>query len=500
MSTERSGSASPSAGRGAESRRSQIRVRFAPSPTGTLHVGGARTALFNWLYARSQGGVFVLRIEDTDQERSTEESHEQILRSMRWLGLDWDEGPEVGGDHGPYVQSERREIYRRTIEELLARGVAYRDYSTVEEDAARNAKLKEVGRLSAEDWPYRHLSDEQRAQYEAEGRAHTIRIAMPDSGTLRWTDVVHGEMEFDCATLEDWIAVKSDGFPTYNFACVVDDGQMEISHVLRGDDHVSNTPRQIHLYQELGLRVPKFGHMPMILGPDKKRLSKRHGAASVEEFRDGHWIAEAVVNYLALLGWSPGNDQEFFTVPQIVKKFSLKRLNHTAAVFDYEKCRFLNGEHLKNLPLEQRVEGAWEVLRQAGVVTEGDAAARERLGRLLELLGNRFRHFDQSVPHLSAYFGDDYPVDPEGAKTLEGAGEGLAQLAERFASLEPFDAASCEGALRELAAERGEKAGALIHPCRFAVSGSTSGPSLFDALELLGRDRVVRRLRAAANA
>lgn len=474
---------------------SSIRVRFAPSPTGTLHVGGARTALFNWLYARAQKGVFVLRIEDTDQERSTEESHQQILRAMDWLGLDYDEGPGKGGDFGPYVQSERLAIYREYTQRLLDEGLAYKDFSTPEEDAARKKKLEEQGVLSAADWPYRELPVAGQEKLEAQGRVATIRVKMPDEGVIRWTDLVHGDMEFQYAVLEDWIAVKSDGFPTYNFACVIDDGLMEISHVLRGDDHVSNTPRQIHLFKELGFRVPKFGHMPMILGPDKKRLSKRHGAASVEEFRDDHWLSEAVVNYLALLGWSPGNDQEFFTVDQIIKKFSLKRLNHTAAVFDYEKARHLNGEHMKTMKMEDKVEVAWAILTAAGVVQ--DAADKPRLARILDLLGNRFSHFDRTVPHLSAYFSDEYPVDPEIAEEVDDAMRGrLAALADRYEALDPFDAAGAEQALRDLAKESGEKAGTLIHPARFAISGSGSGPSLFDAMELLGRERVVRRLRA----
>ncbi len=246
-----------------------IRCRFAPSPTGTLHVGGARTALFNWLYARAQKGTFVLRIEDTDQERSTRESHQQILRAMHWLGLDWDEGPGKGGEYGPYVQSERMDLYREQIDRLLAEGVLYRDYSTAEEDEARRKKLEAEGVLGPADWPYRDLSDDERAKLEAQGRTSTIRVRMPDEGSIKWTDLVKGDMEFDCAVLDDWIAVKSDGFPTYNFACVIDDALMEISHVLRGDDHVSNTPRQIHVYKAMGRRVPKFGHMPMILGPDK---------------------------------------------------------------------------------------------------------------------------------------------------------------------------------------------------------------------------------------
>jgi glutamyl/glutaminyl-tRNA synthetase len=269
---------------------------------------------------------------------------------------------------------------------------------------------------------------------------------------------------------------------------------MEISHVLRGDDHLSNTPRQIHLLKELGFRVPKFGHMPMILGPDKKRLSKRHGAASVEEFRDDHWLSEAVVNYLALLGWSPGNDQEFFTVQQIVKKFSLKRLNNTAAVFDYEKARHLNGEHMKVLALDEKVDTAWSILAQAGVVS--DDSEKASLGQVLGLLGNRFSHFDRTLAHLSSYFTDEYPVDPEVALEIDDAARArLNTLADSYAALATFDAATAEQALRELAETTGEKAGLFIHPARFAISGSGAGPSLFDAMALLGQDRVVRRLR-----
>ena len=473
-----------------------IRCRFAPSPTGTLHVGGARTALFNWLYARAQGGVFVLRIEDTDQERSTEESHQQILRAMDWLGLDWDEGPGKDGPYGPYVQSERLPIYREHIERLLAAGILYKDYSTPEEDTARKQKLESEGVLSPSDWPYRELSADEQRRLESEGRASTIRVRMPDEGAIKWTDLVHGDMEFDCRVLDDWIAVKSDGFPTYNFACVIDDALMEITHVLRGDDHVSNTPRQIHLFKAIEARVPKFGHMPMILGPDKKRLSKRHGAASVEEFREGLWLPEAVVNYLALLGWSPGANQEFFTVDQIIKKFSLKRLNNTAAVFDYEKCRHLNGEHMKAMSAKDKAERAWHVLADAGVVHGDDPGEKARLTKLLDLLGNRFSHFDRTVPHLSAYFSDDYSVDTEAAAEIDDAArERMRQLAAAYTRIESFDAASAEAALRKLSEETGEKAGAYIHPARFAISGSTSGPSLFEAMERLGRDRVVARLR-----
>jgi glutamyl-tRNA synthetase len=469
-----------------------IRVRFAPSPTGTLHVGGARTALFNWLYARAQGGTFVLRIEDTDRERSTAESHAQILRSMRWMGLDWDEGPEAGGAFGPYVQSERKAFYDEQARALLEAGDAYRCYCTPEELEDRRSSQSGAGY----DGRCRELSAAQRKAFEDGDRTSVLRIRMPDEGAIKWTDIVHGDLSFDCEVLDDWVAVKSDGYPTYNFAVVVDDGLMEISHVLRGDDHLSNTPRQIHLFKTLGFRIPKFGHMPMILGSDGKRLSKRHGAASVEDFRDAHFLPEALVNYLALLGWSPGTDEEFFQADSLIKKFSLKRLNKSAAVFDPAKLAHINGEHMKARSLDEKTVMAWEILEAAGVVPAGDAAERARLASILGLMGNRFSHLADSVPHLSAYFSEDYPIDPEADSLDTVVAERLTALAGRFEILENFDAEGLEAALRAYAEELGIKAGELIHPARFATTGQKVGPSVFDSLAALGKERVLRRLRS----
>jgi len=475
-----------------------VRVRFAPSPTGTLHVGGARTALFNWLYARGQKGAFVLRIEDTDRERSTAESHEQILRSMRWLGLDWDEGPGTGGDFGPYVQSERREHYDRFAQRILDDGLGYRCYCSSEELEQRRAA---AGAAAGYDGKCRELNDSQRADFEAEGRSSVIRVRMPDEGSIRWTDLVHSDKEFQCEVLDDWVAVKGDGFPTYNFAAVVDDGLMEISHVLRGDDHVSNTPRQIHLFAAFGFRVPKFGHMPMILGPDGKRLSKRHGAASVEDFKHARFLPDALVNYLALLGWSPGDDQEFFTVDQLVKRFSLKRLNNSAAIFDPDKLAHLNAEHMKQRSPQERAALAWDALVAAGVVHEGDDAARAKVDEVTAILGNRFAHAADAPEYFACYLSDDYPIDAEGAEAFDAAAaERVKLLADCFEPLESFEAGALESALRRLAEERGLKAGELIHPARFAATGQRVGPSVFDVLAAVGRERVIRRLRAPRTA
>jgi len=335
----------------------QVRVRFAPSPTGFLHVGGARTALFNWLYARNQGGVFVLRIEDTDRERSTAEAYAAILRSLEWLGLTWDEGPGVEGASGPYLQSERLAFYREQLEQLIAAERVYRCYCTGEdldqrEQAAKNAG----GTWDGYDGHCRALSEAQRTAVEQEGRPFCWRLRTPDDGVTFWYDLIVGKREFQNAVIVDRVVVKADGFPTYNFAAAVDDHLMGITHVLRGDDHVSNTPFQLLIYEALGWPLPKFGHMPMILGPDRKRLSKRHGATSVEEFRDQKILPAALVNYLALLGWSIGaGGDEVLTRDQLIKKFSLKKVNSSPAAFDYDKLDFINAQHLKRLePAERR--------------------------------------------------------------------------------------------------------------------------------------------------
>ncbi|NLZ52622.1 MAG: glutamate--tRNA ligase, partial [Thermoanaerobacteraceae bacterium] len=325
----------------------KVRVRFAPSPTGSLHIGGARTALFNLLYARHNNGTFVLRIEDTDTERSTEESAAQIILSLKWLGLDWDEGPEKGGDFGPYFQSQRLELYKKEVERLLAEGKAYRCYCTPEELAQRREAALKAGRPPKYDGCCRNLTPEQIEKFEAEGRKYTIRLKMPQEGHTEVDDLIRGRVVFENSVLDDFIIVKSNGIPTYNFACVIDDNAMKITHIIRAEEHLSNTPKQIQVYLGLGYDIPKFAHVPMILAPDRSKLSKRHGATSVEEFKDQGYLAESIINYLTLLGWSPEGTEEIFEMDKAVKEFTLERVNKTAAIYDVKKLTWINGHYMR---------------------------------------------------------------------------------------------------------------------------------------------------------
>ncbi len=366
-----------------------VRVRFAPSPTGHLHVGGARTALYNQLFARVNRGVFVLRIEDTDAERSTDASTAAIFEGMRWLGLTWDEGPDVGGDYGPYVQSQRRAFYERYLERLAASGHAYAAYDTAEElDSMREAQTRS-GDAPRYDGRHRDLSAEQRAAFAAQGRAPVWRFRCPSSGGVAWDDVVRGRIEFQNEVLDDFVLVRSDGLPTYNFACVVDDMEMRISHVIRGDDHISNTPRQLLIYEALGQTPPVFAHASMILGPDGKRLSKRHGATSVDAFGELGIIPEGMVNFLALLGWSLDGEHELFSLAELEQVFQLERVNPSPAVFDTEKLEWVNSQHLRRLPQEQRIERVMTFLAERGY-SVSERGPQWRLG-FVQALGERLR-------------------------------------------------------------------------------------------------------------
>ncbi len=488
----------------------QIRVRFAPSPTGFLHVGGARTALFNWLYARKTGGSFVLRVEDTDRERSTEASYEAILRGMEWLGLDWDEGPGAGGDRGPYLQSERLDIYKEQIERLKDEGKAYPCYCTSEEIEARNVARGEEANAGY-DGHCRELTAEQKNAFETEGRTPSLRLRTPDEGSTVWYDIVYDKREFPNDTLIDRVIQKTDGFPTYNFAVVVDDHLMGISHCLRGDDHVSNTPFQLAVYEALGWKPPKFGHMPMILGQDRKRLSKRHGATSVEEFAKDGYLPDAMVNYLALLGWSAGGSgDEVFARTELIKKFSLKKVNSSPAAFDYDKLNHINAQHLKRLEPADRLRLTRPMLDERGwafdagwLVPASDADAF--LARVLKLLGGRFSDLRRVPEQIGFFYTDDFARDDEAvAEHLSGdqAATWLAGLADRIEAAAPADTPAAqdvyEEAIRAYAEELGVKAGDLIHPCRVALTGQTRSAGIFEVMELVGAPRTVARLRGAA--
>jgi len=471
------------------------RLRFAPSPTGYLHVGGARTALFNWLYVRRHGGVFILRIEDTDVERSSADMVTGILESMTWLGLSWDEGPGVGGPHAPYRQSERLESYRRAAAAFVKAGQAYYCYCTSAEIGARREAAEAAGRAWRYDRRCRSLSGEEIARREAARQPRAIRFLVPEGRTV-FTDLVHGPIDFDRANLEDFVVLRSDGHPTYHLSVVVDDVAMEVTHVVRGDDHVSNTPKQILLYEAMGAAVPAFAHVPLILGPDKKRLSKRHGATSVGEYERQGVLPEAMINFLALLGWSPGGDAEVFSRDELIARFTLEGISGGHAVFNPEKLAWFNQQHIMRL-------SAREILaRLAGTLTaQGlDVSAVEpaRLARIIDLLKPRAHTLADIVTMARPFLATAIEYDAAAvARHLSDAAlrPHLEAWSERLATVEPFDAATLESALRSLAEARGIKAATLIHATRVAVTGQAVSPSLFEVLELAGRDRVLARLR-----
>jgi glutamyl-tRNA synthetase len=473
------------------------RVRFAPSPTGYLHVGGARTAIFNWLFARHHGGVFILRIEDTDNERSSWEMVSGIFEGLRWLGLDWDEGPEVGGAHGPYFQSQRLERYRAMADRLVADGRAYYCYCSPQSLKQRQEDHERQGLPSQYDRTCLRLLPERIAELEAAGAPRAVRFRVPE-GRVRFDDRVRGRIEFASEHIEDFVILRSDRFPTYHLSVVADDIDMGITHVVRGDDHISNTPKQVLLYEALGAAVPEFAHVPLILGPDKKRLSKRHGATSVMEYARLGYLPEAMLNFLALLGWSPGGDRELLTRDELVQVFSLDGISGGNAVFNPEKLDWFNNQHLVRLGPGELAAHVEPWLRQAGLWKEEYASARHAwLLRVLALLLPRARRLADFVEHGRPFFEEAVEYDPAAVKKhlrAPGLGEHVAALRIALARLDGFDEPAVESALRATAEARGIGAGTLIHATRVAVTGKAVSPGLFDVLAVLGRDATVARL------
>jgi glutamyl-tRNA synthetase len=476
-----------------------VRVRFAPSPTGFLHVGGARTALYNYLFARRHGGTFVLRIEDTDAGRSTDASLRAILDSLRWLGLAWDEGPEVGGERGPYVQSARRDRYRLHAAALRAAGKAYPCYCTASELEIRRAAQAARGEAPRYDGRCRGLDAGTRARFEAEGRGAAIRFALPGPGETAWDDVVRGRVAFQNEVLDDFVAMRSDGLPTYNFACVVDDHEMEISHVIRGDDHISNTPRQLLLYRALGWDEPRFAHVPTILGSDGSRLSKRHGATSVEAYRDLGFLPSAIVNFLALLGWSYDGRQELFSLAELEQKFELERVGSNPAVFNVEKLEWMNGQHLRLLPESERVRQVVGYLAGRGADFTGRSP--EWRAALVRAIGDRMKTLADAERYVAFVVSDTLEMDPDAWAELrdrEDVGPRLEALASRIEALPEFTIEALERETRGLAEAHGMKAGELIGLARTALTGRRVSPGIFDVMWLLGRERTLERLRQVA--
>ena len=481
------------------------RVRFAPSPTGSLHVGNAHTALFNWLYARHHKGTFVLRIEDTDEVRSTAESLQAIYEGLKWLGIDWDEGPDVGGPHEPYIQSDRLAlgVYGPFFEKLLDSGRAYPCYCTPEELEERREVMRARGLPPRYDNRCRKLTDAQRATLEAEGRQAAIRFRMKDAGATIIHDLCRGDVPYDNSLIGDIIIRKTSGFPTYHFGVVVDDYLMGITHVIRAEEHLPNSVPHLQLMEALGIPPPSYAHLGVLMGFDRKKLSKRHGAVDLAAYRQSGILPDAMVNFLALMGWSTGTEEEVLTREEIVKRFDLGRCGKAPSVFDLDKCEWINSQHINRAPLEELVALAHPMLVRAGLMEEQLAPERrEWLSRVVDLMRERMRTVSVLTTWAAYFFTDDFQYEerarekwlrkPETPDTLEKVADALEPLAE-------WTADAIETAVRGVADALGTGAAKAIHPCRAAVTGTTVGPSLFHLLALLPGEVVVRRLRRTAH-
>ncbi len=480
-----------------------VRVRFAPSPTGKLHIGGARTAIYNWAFARAMGGKFILRIEDTDPERSTEENTQIILRAMRWLGLDWDEGPEVGGEYGPYKQTERFDTYTAALETLKERGAVYPCFCTKEElDAKREAAEKSEGGYAGYDRTCRNTPvEEAQARIEA-GEPHVWRLKVPENhGPIEFDDAVYGHMSFPAEVMDDMILVRTDGTPTYNFAVVCDDANMKITHVVRGDDHLSNTPRQILIYEALGLPAPTFAHLSMILGGDGKKLSKRHGATSVEEYAERGYLPDTMVNFLALLGWSLDGETTIIDRATLCEKFGLDRITKKDAVFDETKLDWMNGQYIKAMDANEWVEASLPWLIEAGAAAEDIDARPEWYAALYPLLAERETHLTDAAEKLPYMFwGANVTLDEKSVNKVlkkEGARADEALRACRDILADESRAWECDAlqeACRALCEPMDIKPKNMFQPLRVAVCGNMVSPPLFESIELLDRADVIARI------
>ena len=477
-----------------------IRVRYAPSPTGVPHVGNIRTALFNWLFARHNGGSFIVRIEDTDVARTVDGAGAAILDSLRWLGMGWDEGPEVGGACGPYYQSQRLSLYSEAAQRLLEQGVAYKCYCSPERLDEMRKEQQRRKQPPGYDRHCRDLTDTQKTEYEAQGITPVVRFKMPLEQTIKFEDLIRGEVKFEAATIDDFVILKSDGYPTYHLASVVDDTAMKISHVLRADEWLSSTPRHMLLYEALGYKPPRFAHLPMILGPDRSKLSKRHGATSIIEYKDNGYLPEAMVNFLALLGWALDDRTELFTRDELVRYFSIERVGKTGAIFSREKLLWMNGMYMRQLSTEEFVRGAIPFLEHGLPESVKRPISVEYMNRVAPLVQERTRVLSDVVELTDFFFVEDIEYDSRSlvVKGLDQdkAIETLSISRQRLDDCS-FDADSLEGVLRPLASELGLKTGTLFGVLRVAVTGRTAAPPLFQTMAVLGKEKCLERIGAA---
>lgn len=473
-----------------------VRVRFAPSPTGFLHVGGLRTALYNYLFAKHHKGAFVLRIEDTDQSRKVEGAIENLISTLEWAGIHYDEGPGKEGKFGPYVQSQRLHHYHTYANELIKRSKAYYCFCTPQRlDEVRQKQI--AAKIPpAYDRHCRNIPPEEAQKRKESGEPFVVRMKVPMTGEMTFEDRIRGKVTIAHKVLDDQVLLKSDGFPTYHLAVVVDDHLMEISHVIRGEEWLPSTPKHIMLYQYLGWEVPEFAHLPLLLNPDKSKLSKRQGDVAVEEYRAKGYLKEALVNFVAFLGWNPGDEREIFTLDELIKEFSLERVGKSGAVFNIEKLNWLNQQHLRLKSNEEIADALQPILTSAGI----SGVERNYLLKVIELMKERVTFIADFIELGDYFFRDPLSFDEKGVQKhwRPEAKRNLLKLAERLEQAAEFRLGSIESILRSLADELGVNASALIHPTRLALSGRVVGPSLFHMMELLGKETVVKRLRRAA--
>jgi len=479
----------------------KVRTRFAPSPTGFPHVGNIRTALFAWLFARHHGGSFIIRIEDTDVARKVEGAVESILDSLRWLGLDWDEGPEVGGNYGPYFQSQRLDKYHEVAQQLISQGDAYYCYCSprrLEEMRAEQVKRKQP---PGYDRHCRELSQEERAKKEAEGITPVVRFKTPLEGQTKFNDLIWGEVVFENNTLDDFVMLKSDGYPTYHLANIVDDHLMEISHVIRGEEWLSSVPRHVLMYRALGFEPPNFAHLPMLLGADRSKLGKRHGAVSLKEYYEQGYLPEAMVNFLALLGWSLDDRTEILSRQELIDNFSLERVSRTAAIFNRDKLNWMNGVYIRSLTADEFFEAAEPCLMMDKAAGQAVISSEQYVRNILPLLQERARTLVEVAELAQFFFVEelDYAPDLLIGKNMsqESTTEALKTAQQRLEQLKVFDAESLETLLRPLAVELGLKTGQLFGALRTAVTGRTAAPPLFQTMAVLGKERCLKRIEAA---
>lgn len=480
---------------------SEVRVRYAPSPTGHLHIGNARTALFNYLFARNQNGKFIIRIEDTDQKRNIEGGEESQLRYLKWLGIEWDESIDVGGEYGPYRQSERTEIYQKYTEELLEKGLAYHCYCTSEELEKEREEQQANSQMPRYSGKCRNLTAEQRAELEAEGREPSIRFRVPSNTEIKWNDIVKDEVSFESEGIGDFVIVKKDGTPTYNYAVAIDDYLMKMTHVLRGDDHISNTPKQILVYEALGWTPPVFGHMTLIVNENRRKLSKRDESIIqfIEQYKELGYLPEALFNFITMLGWSPVGEEEIFSKEQFIEIFDPARLSKSPALFDTSKLRWMNNQYMKQLDLDEVVALSVPHLVKAGKVQEARDAETEQWVRDLVALYQEQMSFGAEIVELTEMFFKkeiDYSEEAKAVLAEEQVPEVLKAFAEEISSLEEFSADEIKAATKAVQKATGQKGKKLFMPIRVATTGETHGPELPKAISLLGKETVLARLES----